>query len=322
MIAPLRGGPFHDMQDGWVGRAAQSLKSWKTNSIHYVGLGAHKMTIVVAAADGAHSGEVRQLAALANSSRRCAQYGRAARATGGAEVCCDAGLCGYGLHRATIQDASKMKDERNTMGLKRIAKNTLEAALAFYGYELRKTRGTYQSETSKCRARLLPYCQGNGIDIGPGGDPISEDAIRIDLPTPYSTAGLLPVQLSGDATKLRWFRDDVLDFVYSSHVLEDFDDIRAILVEWIRVLKPGGNLVLFCPDEHVYRRYCAENGLQRNQMHKHEDFCLLKVKAILGEIGGVTEIHSTPLVDIYSWELVARKVASCELSVGRPSGPS
>jgi SAM-dependent methyltransferase len=196
------------------------------------------------------------------------------------------------------------------MDLKRIAKNTLEATLAPYGYELRKTRGSYQSETSKCRARLLPYCQGNGIDIGPGGDPISDAAIRIDLPTPYSNAGLLPVQLSGDATKLPWFRDDVLDFVYSSHVLEDFVDIKAILIEWVRVLKPGGNLVLFCPDEKVYRRYCKENGLQRNQMHRHEDFCLLKVKAILAEIGGMTDIHSAPLVDIYSWELVARKAAS------------
>src|SRR5512138_3131570 len=113
----------------------------------------------------------------------------------------------------------------------------------------------WPSETSKCRARLSRYCAGSGVDIGPGGDPISPTAVRIDLPQPYSHVSDLPVQLVGDASDLRWFRDDVLDYVYSSHVLEDFEDTRAVLVEWLRVLRDGGNLVLFCPDEQAFRAY-------------------------------------------------------------------
>jgi predicted SAM-dependent methyltransferase len=194
------------------------------------------------------------------------------------------------------------------MGLKRIARNSLEATLASCGYELRRTRGSYQSETSKCRSRLLRYCQGNGVDIGPGGDAISEMAVRIDLPKPYSNAGLLPVQLAGDGTKLIWFRDAVLDFVYSSHVLEDFEDTKSILTEWLRVLKPGGNLVIFCPDEQIYRKHCRATGQPYNNYHKIEAFSLAYVKTAFAEIGGTHIVHENPLIDVYSWEIVARKV--------------
>ena len=54
----------------------------------------------------------------------------------------------------------------------------------------------WQSETSKCRARLAPYCTGCGVDLGLGGDPITLHAVRVDLPEPYSHVGTLPVQLN------------------------------------------------------------------------------------------------------------------------------
>lgn len=172
---------------------------------------------------------------------------------------------------------------------------------------LRRPSGRYASETSKCRARLLPYCTGYGVDLGFGGDPISTHAIRVDSPQPYANTGESPVQLGGDATKLHWFRDGVLDFVYSSHLLEDFPDTETVLREWLRVLKPGGNLVIFCPDEQIYRAHCRRTGQIYNSNHKHADFSLQIIKNSLNHIGGVRFIHETPLVDIYSWELVAKK---------------
>jgi SAM-dependent methyltransferase len=193
------------------------------------------------------------------------------------------------------------------MTIKTLIRKTLEAQVVKYGYELRRTRGAYQSETSKCRKRLAPYCIGQGVDLGPGGDPITETAIRVDLPQPYSQAGLLPPQLRGDARKLIWFRDACLDYVYSSHLLEDFEDTKPILIEWLRVLKPGGHLVLFCPDERVFREHCRATGQRYNEMHKQPDFSLAKVEVILTDIGQTTTFHTTPLIDIYSWELVARK---------------
>lgn len=119
--------------------------------------------------------------------------------------------------------------------MRAVAAPRVKGMLARHGYKLIRERNTYQSETSKCRARLAPFCVGTGIDVGPGGDPITETAIRVDLPNPYSHAGFLPPQFTGDTGGLPWFRDETLDYVYSSHLLEDFEDPKPILVEWLRV---------------------------------------------------------------------------------------
>lgn len=163
----------------------------------------------------------------------------------------------------------------------------------------------FPSETSKCRARLAPFCAGYGLDIGFGGDAITPAAIRVDLPAPYAHYGDQPVQLGGDASRLPWFADGQLDFVFSSHVLEDFVDTADVLREWLRVLRPGGRLVLFCPDEQAYRAHCAATGQPYNTHHVHADFSLATVKRALAGIAAVRVLHEAPLVDAYSWELVA-----------------
>jgi len=166
------------------------------------------------------------------------------------------------------------------------------------------------SETSKCRARLAPYCLGYGVDVGFGGDPIVPQAIGVDLPQPYSDVGRLPVQLGGDATRLVWFADGTLDFVFSSHLIEDFREVGAVLNEWLRVLKPGGRLIIFCPDEPVYRRHCAATGQPYNTHHVHADFSLAYVKRELAGLRVASRVlYENPLVDIYSWEIVVEKMA-------------
>ena len=167
--------------------------------------------------------------------------------------------------------------------------------------------GPGPSETGKCRARLAPFCQGYGLDLGFGGDPITIHAIRMDMPNPYTSVGKYPVQLGGDAAKLNWFRDGVLDFVFSSHLLEDFADTKSILQEWLRVLKPNGHLIIFCPDEQRYREYCRKSGATYNTHHVHEYFSLDYVRAMLSSLGQERVVHSNPHVDDYSWELVVEK---------------
>lgn len=166
----------------------------------------------------------------------------------------------------------------------------------------------YRSETSKCRARLAPYCTGYGLDLGFGGDAITPHAIRVDMPQPYAKTGADTVQLGGAAERLHWFADGVLDFVYSSHLLEDYKDTEAVLREWLRVLKPQGRLIIFCPDEQVYRKHCAETGQIYNPHHVHEYFSLNFVEDVLSRIGQTRIVHEVPLVDKYSWELVAEKL--------------
>jgi predicted SAM-dependent methyltransferase len=166
----------------------------------------------------------------------------------------------------------------------------------------------YQSETSRCRVRLAPYCEGYGLDLGFGGDPIVPSAIRMDMPTPYANTGEYSVQLGGQAEDLYWFRDSVLDYVYSSHLLEDYVDTEVILREWLRVLRPGGRLIVFCPDEQVYRKHCALTGQPYNTKHIHADFSLEKVKRHLERIGRTRTIYENALVDVYSWDLVCEKI--------------
>jgi len=165
------------------------------------------------------------------------------------------------------------------------------------------------SETAHCRGRLAKYCAGCGVDLGCGGDPIVPSAIKVDLPAPYTRAGGHPPHLRGDATHLHWFADDSLDYVYSSHLLEDFQDMHKVLAEWLRVIKPGGWLVLFCPDEQAYRGHCRATGEPGNPSHKIAGFSLAYVKSILAGLGGTEIVHETPLIDTCSFELVARKSA-------------
>jgi SAM-dependent methyltransferase len=46
------------------------------------------------------------------------------------------------------------------------------------------------------------------------------------------------------------FDTDSIDEIYTSHLVEHFDHLEAwtVLREWIRVLKPGGTLILETPD--------------------------------------------------------------------------
>ncbi len=165
------------------------------------------------------------------------------------------------------------------------------------------------SETSKVRESLAKYCTGDGLDIGFGGDPITPTAICIDLHERYARYEELPQHLHGDAKHLHWFHDNCLDYVYSSHVLEDFAETEPILKEWLRVIKPNGRLVLFLPDEQVYREHCKSLGKPPNEHHIHDYFGLEFIKKIIdsGLINIVVEHEAFP-VGIYSFELVLKKL--------------
>jgi SAM-dependent methyltransferase len=58
------------------------------------------------------------------------------------------------------------------------------------------------------------------------------------------------VDYVSDATKRLPFSADVFDLVYASHVLEHVAWYRTkeTLVEWVRILKPGGALEVWVPD--------------------------------------------------------------------------
>ena len=163
------------------------------------------------------------------------------------------------------------------------------------------------SETSKYRNELAQFCLGYGIDLGYGGDPITPSAITVDLPTPYTQVGQQPLNLRGDARNLSWFTDNSLDYVYSSHLLEDFDNTEEVLQEWARVIKKGGRLVLLLPDQKRYEAYCAEAGSEPNPAHKIKEFGLAYVKKCLATIPYLKIIYERDNFDDYCFLIVAEK---------------
>ena len=112
-------------------------------------------------------------------------------------------------------------------------------------------------ECSKAVARRLHDARfatrwfvGDGIDIGAGPDPLGN--YREMFPGMRGCrAWDLP---DGDAQLLAGVPDASLDFVHSSHCLEHMRDPREALDHWIRVLKPGGHLVVVVPDEDLYEQ--------------------------------------------------------------------
>jgi predicted SAM-dependent methyltransferase len=124
------------------------------------------------------------------------------------------------------------------------------------------------SETMYRRHLTVPYCMGNGVDLGSGGSPVVPWAIQLE----YHQAPHFGQRINyiGDATQLP-FKDETLDFVYASHLLEDFLDWRPILNEWNRVLKVSGNIIIMVPDHQVFRQ-CVLNGQDDNLAHKHESY--------------------------------------------------
>jgi SAM-dependent methyltransferase len=165
------------------------------------------------------------------------------------------------------------------------------------------------SETATCRDRLAKYCKGDGLDIGAGGDPIVSWAITVDV-----RPGVEP-HICCDAINLP-FKDGRMDWVFSSHCLEDFEDTAAALREWLRVIKPGGYLVLFLPDQKAYEARCALDGTVPNGAHKHKEFGLefvnqaLTVACLMGDPMMITTAHALWPVpnNPYSFDLVVQKL--------------
>jgi len=169
------------------------------------------------------------------------------------------------------------------------------------------------SETSRGRHRLIKYCEGMGLDLGYGGDPIVPSAITLDGDWCGKGSPLLPhapQNLVGDARNLYWFKDNVFDYVYSSHLLEDFSYAEQIKVleEWLRVIKVGGYLVLYLPDEQIYRKRCQKMSRPRNADHQNEDFSLHSLLwKVIRYIKNAEVVDSMDLCEDYSFYVVLRK---------------
>ncbi len=100
---------------------------------------------------------------------------------------------------------------------------------------------------------LETYCQGCGLEIGPGQMPHGDTGrtVAVDKLTDFG-GSRTHVNVVADARTLP-FPDDSRDYLISSHSMEHHHDTLGVLIEWGRVVRPAGTVVLILP--HVDRTF-------------------------------------------------------------------
>jgi SAM-dependent methyltransferase len=173
--------------------------------------------------------------------------------------------------------------------------------------------------------QVINYTRGVGIEVGCGLNKIHTAAIGVNIVLTDADYGYpYGAQIKADGTRLPWFSDSSLDYVFSSHCLEHFYEPEKALTEWTRVLKIGGHLVLILPHKKYYPNIGHPNA---NKDHKH-DFLPEDIKKMIEKIGkyelisidtlheklkddqvGVSEAQKYGHESLnFSFEVIARKI--------------
>lgn len=120
------------------------------------------------------------------------------------------------------------------------------------------------------------YISGLGVDLGCGTNRLSNDVLTIDQQENYDYAYADIVKSVEDLeinAAFRWkgrlytFKDNTLDFIFSSHCLEDFEDIPGVYMNWWKKLKIGGKMILMLPDMEA-GRYPKVEDPKGNPSHR------------------------------------------------------
>jgi len=151
------------------------------------------------------------------------------------------------------------------------------------------------------------YFKGCGIDIGGRPDPLS---LYLEFFPLMQSVRVWDLE-DGDAQYMQSVDDEAFDFVHSSHCLEHIVDPLEALRNWVRIIRPGGYVILTVPDEDLYEQGVFPSSF--NQDHKHT-FTIKKGKSwssrsinvtdMLCDLGETVRIEKIELLDgTYRYEL-------------------
>lgn len=91
-----------------------------------------------------------------------------------------------------------------------------------------------------------------------------------------------------EATDLHEIEDQKYDFVLSSHNLEHISNPLKALREWMRVMKPGGNLIILLPN---YRQTFDHRRKPTGVEHMLEDYRQQRDERDLTHLPEILELH-------------------------------
>ena len=150
------------------------------------------------------------------------------------------------------------------------------------------------AETIRIKDFVLPYLDldESGCDLGCGNDKIHPEAIGMDIHGSDVDCNLL----EGIP-----FDDHHFGWVYSSHLIEDFEDTEFILKEMVRILKDRGKLIIYMPHKDYYPNIGTKGA---NPSHKH-DFYPEEILTILRKITKFKLIKCESYKTLYSFLIIA-----------------
>jgi SAM-dependent methyltransferase len=152
---------------------------------------------------------------------------------------------------------------------------------------------------------MVVLCDGSGIDVGCGSNKTCATAIGVDL-TPGGESGvhggqaakISAADIVSPGDDLPMFADGALDYVVARHNYEHYQDPLAPLIEWERVLRPGGRLGIIVPDH----RWVDTIRLDPTHYHAYTDESLARMVDL---IAGLRVVWRGPVVNRWSVGVVA-----------------
>lgn len=120
------------------------------------------------------------------------------------------------------------------------------------------------------RLRYARFLCGRGLEIGALGNPmplpLASEVVYSDLLSPAQIEAMYPgarhPDIVSDSESFPSVPDGTFDFVVANHVLEHVTDPLRALIEWHRILRPGGLLLLSVPD----KRYTFDHRRRRTPL--------------------------------------------------------
>jgi predicted SAM-dependent methyltransferase len=171
--------------------------------------------------------------------------------------------------------------------------------------------GPQGNESAKVRWELVPYMSGRVLDLGCGPYKTFPHFIGVDNGHHDAAFGW---QNKADiivpsCEKLDLFADESCDMVFSSHLLEHipYENVQATLTEWMRVLKRGGHLALYLPDEDEYPKVGHPHANPDHKWNVNYD----KVVAALEKVNcdwDMLEFERRNQTDEYSLFFIVKKL--------------
>jgi SAM-dependent methyltransferase len=116
------------------------------------------------------------------------------------------------------------------------------------------------------------YFVGNGIDVGGKPDPLRQ---YIGIFSRMQSVHTWDID-DGDAQNMEAVANNQYDFLHASHCLEHMVDVKIALANWLRIVRPGGFLIITVPDEDLYEMGVWPSRF--NPDHKWT-FTILKAKS-------------------------------------------